>query len=77
MGMLLAVGVLEMALFKLYLYGTSEQVAIMRQTSGEWWTIIEREGLAILGELQRSVERIDITPELQNLFFLLREIELP
>lgn len=48
----------------------------MRQTSRERWAIVEGEFRPALGEFQASLEGIDLTPELDNLFFLLRKVEL-
>lgn len=51
-------------------------MAVMRQTSCERWAIVERILGSALGQLQTRLEGIDLAPELDDLLFLLRKVEL-
>jgi hypothetical protein len=48
----------------------------MRKTSCEWRSIIERELWLAFGELQTGLERVYLSPELDDFLFLLREVKL-
>lgn len=56
--------------------GTGEDMAIVGEASGEGRPIVEDVLGPALGELQLRVERIYLTPSLQDLLFLLRKVEI-
>jgi len=50
-------------------------MAVVWQSSGKWWTIEEYKLGLPLGQLQACLERVDLAPELDNLFLFLGEVE--
>jgi len=49
-------------------------VSIVRKPCGKGWSIVEREGGLVLGQVKLLVERVYGVPEFEDFFFFLREI---
>ena len=56
--------------------GPRQDVAIVRQPSGKWWSIIERILGTTLGLLQGGLEGVQLLPELQDLLLCLRKVDV-
>jgi hypothetical protein len=50
-------------------------MSIVRETSSEWWTVVERVFRSTLGELQAGAESIDLLPVFEDLLLFLGEVE--
>jgi len=51
-------------------------MAVVRQTSREWWSIVEGKLRPALGKLQASAKGIDLPPKSYDLFLFSGEIKL-
>ena len=58
-----------------HLDSSRKQMSVVRQTGGKWRPIVEGVLWTALRELQACLERVDFTPEFDNLLFLLREFK--
>jgi hypothetical protein len=58
-----------------YLNGACEEVSIMRSSGGKRRSIVKRKLRATFRKLETRLERVDLPPELDGLFFLSSKIE--
>lgn len=49
-----------------YLQCPSQQMTIMRQSSGKWWPVIENKGLLPLAAPELLLKGVDVVPELKD-----------
>ena len=56
--------------------GADEDVAVVREFSGEWWTVIENILRQVFGPFKLSLEGLDLCPEAEDFLLVFREGEV-